>query len=197
MFEAETALLEAVRGQLQTAMSLDAHECEVEMDDEVPSIASDHYVAVTAAGAAPGRRHRTSGGVWDLQFGVRVVVYQRIADVARDRRRNPFLQHTDGLNAMLGDVIRAVDFNYPILNTANTALNANLATADDYDEDELTTIGGKFLEPLKLQQLDAGPRSVFKDPYAAANHQTKMPSDPIVALRRGVVFSGARYLKDR
>lgn len=183
MIDAETALLVAVRDRLRTELTLDAGECDVELDDEVPAIAGDRYVAVVPGGMVPGPRHNTSGGVWDMRLACRVTVFHRMRDVPRDRRRSVFLQRVSGINAELSGIISQVDFSYALLNAATVLLEGQ---AD----------GGKFFEPLKFAMTDERPVPVFRDAFDAAGN-TVTGADPVVAIKRGVRFAGARFLKTR
>ncbi|TWU22455.1 hypothetical protein Pla52o_35110 [Novipirellula galeiformis] len=183
MIEAETALLEAVRDTLRTKLKLNESQCDVELDDEtVPAISSAKHFSVSSAGLVAGKHHARSGGAIDLLLSVRVVVYHRMGDVPRDRRRSVLLERTRGLNADLTAVMDAIDFRYEPM---------NLATSN------ISTLGSRegFLEPLKFDSADTKPQPVFKDPYDAASSTAK--GDPTLAIRRGVKFSGARFVMTR
>ncbi len=184
MIDAETTLLEAVRDAVQAALSLQDRQCDVELDDIVPAIAGDLHVVIVPNGFGPGPRHMTSGTVIDQVVGCRVVVFQRMADVPRDRRRNVFLERTKGLNRLLNQVHAAIDFSYPVLDAANTSLGSAI------------TEGEGFREPLKFAGVDPRPQTVMHDPYEAASNPRR-GADPVLAIKRGINFSGARFLKVR
>ncbi len=76
MLIAETCLLLAVRDRLRTYMGLDERQCDIELDDQVPTLAREKYFTVTSAGTTPGPFHATAAGSWDLQFAVKVTLYQ-------------------------------------------------------------------------------------------------------------------------
>lgn len=183
MLLAEVALLIAIRERLIANATFASGACDIELDDQVPAIAGAEYCAVIGAGTRPGPRHSSSGGVIDAVYSVRVVLYHRIAHVARDKRRTAYVSLLSGLNARLDEIIRLIDFRYELLADAKAILNETFETV------------GKYPEPFRDAVPDATPQAVYRDPYAAAN----MPNegDPIIALRRGVVFSGARFMNTR
>lgn len=182
MIDAETSLVLAVRTRLQSVLAMTAQQCDIEPDEMVPAIAGAEYIAVLPAGVQAGPRHKSSGGVWDLYVSVRVVVFHRVAELPRDRRRSALLDRYRGLNSRLSEVVRAVDYVY--------AIN-DLATADvNQAGDER----GEFVEPLKLAQTDPTIGMVSFDLYAAQQSQL---GDPIVALKRGVLFTGSRFVGGR
>lgn len=198
MLVAETCLLLAMRSHLGTKLeewrsnvnkSLTTKvpgpiTVNIELDSQIPAIASDTYVAIVPSGAEPGPRHRSSGGVWDMVYKVRVDVYQRMAEVARDRNRDIFIDRLGALNGVLDAVIRYVNMNYELTNTTAAALILDTPAA-----------GGNYPEAFRTFTPDAHARTVFKDPYDAADMQTAI-GNPVIALARGVVFSGARFMKE-
>ena len=193
MLEAETALLAGVQVTLIAALEIDPRQCDVELDDEVPAIAADLYIAVTGGGITPGKRHNTSGGVWDLVMSVGVTLYERIGDVARDRRRSVFMDRLGGLNRRSTKAARAIDFSYGPLSTANEELRIREPGDPDYDPEAEPNIGGEFVEPLRFAG-SGPPAAVHREPYAAAGYSK---GDPVVAMKRSIRFTGARYLRVR
>lgn len=183
MLLAEVALLTAIRERLIAQMGFDSGECDIELDDQVPAIAGAEYCAVIGAGTRAGPRHSSSGGVIDAVYSVRVVLYHRISHVARDKRRTTFVSLLSGLNARLDELIALIDFSYELLADASAILNETFESV------------GKFPEPFRTFTPDASPQAVYREPYAAAN----MPNegDPIIALKRAVVFEGARFMNTR
>lgn len=179
MIDAETCLLIAVRDRLRTRLELRDTECDVELDDQVPAVSGDLYITVTPAGGRAGPRHATSGGAIDVMFGCRVTVFQKMADVPRDRRRSVFLERARGVNKRLDAVMSAIDFSYDVT-TAATAL----------------LVAGQFVEPFKFTGLDDRPQPVVRDAYDAAGAITK-GGDPVLAIKRGINFFGARFMKAR
>jgi len=184
MLVAETALLRAIRTRLRTEMILRDSQCDVELDDQLPAIAEETYFTIMAAGSTPGPRHSSSGGVWDFLINVRVVVYQRCAHVARDRKTDLFLDLQTGLNAKLDGVIRLLDQSYALTTAAKALLVGTTASA------------GEFPEPFRSFQPDANFRTVVSDPYNAAQVGA-FPADPVVGLSRGVTFQRARFMSER
>lgn len=184
MIVAETCLLLAIRNTLRTAMSLPNEGCDINLDDNIPAIAGDRYVSVCGAGVSTGERHATSGGVWDLRFNVKVTVYHRMGEVARDRRRNVFIDRLTGLNTDVGLVISAIDFSYPLLAAAKTLLATTAAA------------GGEYPEPFREFTVDANPRPIVQD-LDVAQFPGQQVADPTIALARSVVFRRARFMKER
>lgn len=183
MLVAETCLLLAVRNALRTAMSLADKQCDIELDDQVPALASDTYVTVVGAGTSPGERHSSSGGVWDMRMNVRVTVYSRMGEVARDRRRNLFIDRLTGLNKLVDTAISTIDYSYAVTAAAKVLL------------EDTTAEGGEYPEPFRSFTIDTNPRPVYKD-YDAAPMSQQM-ADPVIALARGVTFQRARFMKER
>lgn len=178
----ESELLVAVADAIRTALSLDDFACDIDTEDNVPAIAGTRHVIITPSSFQTGPRHRTTATGVDFVIGCRAVVFHRITDVPRDRRRNVYLDRTRGINSELSKIIKAVDFEYDILSAANTAMGI--------------PTGGGFIEPLRLVSLDPRPQMVMRDDYAAAGTKTT-GSQPQVAMKRGVNFSFARFLKNR
>lgn len=177
----ETELLRSVAEAVATALSLESHQVTVELDDEVPAIAGDKHVTVVPAGVDPGPTQGTNGGAFDLIVGVRVCVFHRTTSVPRDRRRSFILDRSKGLNEDIDKVIYALDFKYTITSAANNELDLPETTG--------------FIKPLVVFGIDRKPEAVFKEPYDAAMMGTK--GDPIVAIKRGVNFGGARFMLGR
>jgi|AACY02.16.fsa_nt_gi hypothetical protein len=183
MLLAETCLLQAVRDTLRSEIPLADERCDVELDDQLPSIAPQSYYAVTAGGTTPGPRHQSSGGVYDLVIDVRVTLFRRVPHRARDRRRNVYLDLLAGLNRKLDETIVLIDHSYDLLADAAQLLNAHYPFAE-------------YPEPFRTFAPDTAPRMVYRDPYDAADMQTR-GGDPIIAIARSVTFRGARAMHAR
>lgn len=184
MLDGETFLLRSVRNFLREKLTLSDTQCDCEPDEMVPAIAGDTYVAVIPNGFQPGPRHDTSGGVFDILHSVRVVVYQRIGNVPRDRRRSVYLDRLTGLNQLIAKIITQIDFSIDVMAVANTYLRTDFPTAQ------------LFIEPLRLAQVDSKPRTVSNDEYAAAIGGGG-GSSQFVALARGVTFGRCRRIQGR
>lgn len=186
MLEAEIALLEAVHTQIITKLPLRAEQCDIEPEEDLaPAIAPDIYLAIVPNGVFPGPRQNTSGGVWDLTFSVRIVAYEKIADVARDRQKNVYLNRVKNLNGLLSRAIRFLVFNQDVRTRAENLLSG-LAE------------GGQFPEPFKTFTPDKAARSVSWDVYDGAQPSGGNPIvSPILAMKRGVTLDGCRFLRDR
>lgn len=182
ILEVEISLLEAVQEQIVAQLPFNDSSCQVELDDEVPAVAADKYIAVVAGGVGNGPRHKSSGGAVDLIFNVRCVVYERIADIPRDRKSKVYLDRLKGINKLVSELLTLVDYSYDIINSATTKLTGDAA-------------GGKFMEPFRSMAIDSAPRSVDVTPYNAASMGNQ--GNRQFALRRGVTFQGARFMKVR
>lgn len=199
MFIAEAALLQAVRDKIVTDLALTEFQCQVEPDGLLPDYAEKLFIAVSPAGVIAGPRHRSSGGVIDLFIAVKVTVYKRVAEVARDRRRSTFIQLLTGLAPTLEKVTRSLDNNYDVLSSALTIVADIIAgyTPPTEPPAQITdNETGKFPEPFRQFNPEVSARSVYRDPYDAAQ-MAGPPADPIVAMARSITFSGARYMQVR
>lgn len=198
MFVAETSLLQAVRNKLILDLLLTENQCDVELDGQIPAIAKNDYFAVCPAGLRPGPRHRSSGGVYDLTVDVRVVMYRRVPEIARDRRRNVFIDLLRGMGLKLEQVIRSLDNNYTLTTNAATII-ADIIADTDIDPTPpaiAANATGEWPEPFRTFTPDPKPTMVFRETYDAAEF-AGATADPIIAISRGILFSGARYLQVR
>jgi len=198
MFIAEICLLQAIRNKLVTDLALNDKQCGHEMEGQLPdAIAPKLYIAVSPAGMSMGPRHRSSGGVIDLVFSVKVTVYNRVTEVARDRRESVFMQLLAGMAPVLERVISSLDNNYPVLDAASEILTDTIADiTGDVPAYLSSNLIGEWPEPFRTFNPELSPRMIFRDPYDAAQ-MAGPPADPIVALARSVTFSGARYMRAR
>jgi len=196
MFIAEAALLQAVRDKIVTDLELTEFQCQVEPDGLLPDYAEKLFIAVSPAGVGPGPRHRSSGGTIDLLINVKVTVYLRVTEVARDKRRSVFIKLLTGLAPYLERVTRSLDNNYDVINSAIQII-ADEITALTGSSPALTeNETGKFPEPFRQFNPEVSARTVYRDPYDAAQ-MAGPPADPIVAMARSITFSGARYMQVR
>ena len=196
MLIAEAAMLRAVRNKLRTDLSLADNQCDVELDDQVPAIAPDDYFAVTAGGIRMGPNHRSSGGVYDVLIDVRVTMFRRVPEVARDRRRNVFLDLLLGTALKLELVVRSLDNNYPLLGSAKAIVDSIIAGGINVPAAISANTTAEWPEPFRTFTADRAPRMVLREQYDAAQ-MSATGADPIVAISRGITFSGARYKQVR
>lgn len=195
MFVAEAALLQAVRDKLVDDLSLDDKQCQVELDGMLPDYAPKVFIAVSPGGVTAGPRHRSSGGAIDILIAVKLTVYNRVTEVARDKRRSTFLQLLTGLAPTLEMAARKLDYDYSVLDSAMEIVTDLLGIGTppvQLTENET----GKFIEPFRQFNPELSARMVYKDPYDAAQ-TAGPPADPIVAVARSITFSGARYMQVR
>jgi hypothetical protein len=176
----ETALLQIVRDMTREALALAETECDIDLDDIVPAIAGTKYAVVTPAGIQTGPRARSSTAV-DRLISVRVTVFHRITNVARDRRRNVFLHHNTGLNADVQKVLNKIDFSYEVLRRANDLMKMPQ--------------GEGFIEPLRFGTIDPKPSLINHDAYDAFTEPTK-GSHPVLGMKRGITFNIARFMRN-
>lgn len=199
MFVAEAALLQACRDKIVTDLGINDKNCQVELDGMLPDYAPDLYIAVSPGGVQPGPRHKSSGGAIDLLLNVKVTVYNRVPEVARDRRRSTFIQLLSGLAPTLEKVARSLDNDYPVLDSAKLLIQEIIDGVTPPTQPP-SHIGdnetGKFVEPFRQFSPELSCRTVMREPYDAAQ-MAGMPADPIVAVARSIMFYGARYMQVR
>ncbi len=195
MLVAEACLLQAVRDKLITDLELKVEQCEIELDNQVPAITHQDYYAVTAGGIRAGPRHKSSGGVYDVLIAARVTMYRRVAHVARDRRRNVFLDLVKGTGIQLERVIRSLDNNYALIASAQTILQDIIDAGGSIASGIVANTTGEWPEPFRTFSPDASWKMVTSDYDPATMSQVQ--GDPIVALSRSVLFSEARYMQVR
>jgi hypothetical protein len=183
MIVAETCLLLAIRDRLRQVLQLDDSQCDINLEDSIPAIASDRYVSICGAGVTTGERHSSSAGVWDLRIAAKVTIYHRIAEVARDRRRKTYADRLTGLNVDVGLAIETLDFSYSLLTAAQNLLPGTPAA------------GGNYPEPFREFSVDTNPRPVVQD-YDVSPMNSQM-GEPLIALARSITFRRARYMKER
>jgi hypothetical protein len=177
MLDGETYILEAVRDTLREELGLKPEQCDCEMDEKVPAIAGDTYLAVIPAGVEPGPYQNTSGGVHDVVHLVQVTVFQRCGSVPRDKNRSVFMDQLSGINAWVNRIIMALDWQIKPMAYANKRLMT-------FDRD-----AQPFIERLRFHRVDAKPRMVNSETYGAVAGLQK-GSTPYVAMVRSVVFRG-------
>ena len=173
----ETALLNAVRDEIRRLCSYSETECEVEYDEMAPANVGDVYVAVQPGGWRPGPNNNSSGGVLDELYDVDVTIVMRCAKLPRDRQRNVFAGNLENLNSRVRAVSAACHFSYLVL----TKANAEIVNTQNSNEG--------FTEPLKFGGVDAKPRMVGPDFFAAIG------SDPRAGMARTVRLVGARRIQ--
>lgn len=174
---AEIELLKAVRNHLRTELSYTDQQCNCELDDQVPAIAGDLFVAVCPGGISDGRNH-AGGNVIDQYLSIRVTPIVRIADVPRDRRRNIFIDRLAGINFELDRIIDLVDFSY------NVNVLANAELGDTY-----------FLVPFEGMAIDSRPRTVGAEVYDSMKKTGS--GHNVLGMARSVTFQRARFCKVR
>lgn len=196
MLVAEAALLQAVRDKLIDDLNLADNQCDVELDDQIPAIAKNDYFAVTSGGISPGPRHQSSGGIFDVKVDVKVTLFRRVPEIARDRRRHVFLDLMTGTALQLERVIRSLDYSYSLMASASAIVNAIIQDALPVPPAIQTNSTGQWPEPFRSFSIDRANRMIYKDIYDAAQ-MSGPPADPIIAISRGVLFQGARYMQVR
>jgi len=172
---AEKSLLLAVQERLRSVCAYTEAQCQIEYDEQAPAVTGDTYIIVMTGGWSPGPRHRTSGGVNDLLYAIDVGVVKRVTSVPRDRLRNVFFRNISALTAEVDKIYEAIDFNYDLLNAANSLIT-----------DETGSTNG-FMEPLKFTGMDRRPRLVPGDLFAS-------PGSEAAGLMRVINFGGARRI---
>lgn len=177
---AETALLLAGRTLLRRPLNnggagFSDKECQIEADEMAPAVVGDLYVVLMPGGFRPGPRHNTSGGVYDLIYGLDVLVARRTGNVPRDR----YLATLEALNAEVDRVITALDFDATnqLLQVANRLIREKTGTQDS------------FIEPLKFAGVDKRPKPAPGSFFGGTSTKA--------GIMRGVFFQGARLVTAR
>lgn len=185
----ETALLLGVLTVLRMPLDksgggFSAHECDIEADEMAPATVGDLYVAVIPGGWRPGPRHNSAGGVWDIIYGVDVLVIKRTGAVPRDRNRelvigSDYLGNLASLNHDVDRVFHAIDFDlgYTVNNTANRLITDKTGSTEG------------FVEPLKFKGVDKKPRIANAELFGGTGGKA--------GLVRGIYFDGARRISTR
>ena len=187
MILAESPFLRTCKAEIERLLGITQHETaaatqtmvRIEPDDRAPSDAAITFIAVCPGGTMPGPRHNTAGGIYDLVYAVDVVVFRRITNVPADRHVDPFLYHSDALNATVEQVIAALDYSMAWLDRVNELL-----------EDEAAGEQG-FLEALKFTSIDPKPRVVTGADYGADQRE------PRAGMKRRITFGDARRIHTR
>ena len=177
MIDGEVYVLEAVRDTIRAKLGLSQSECECEFDEQIPAIAGDRYVAIIPAGCDPGPKHNTSSGVHDSLHGVQVLVLNRATSVPRDRRRSIFLERLGGINRLLSDIVKVLDWQLDLLSLTNHLLAVDYPNADH------------FIEPLRLARIDTKPKMINSDTFAAG-------PNGYVAMGRSAWFGRCRRIQN-
>lgn len=175
----ETAILKAVRDRVREVLSLPSSSVDVELDDYVPAIAGDKHVVIVPNGWTAGPNARNSTTI-DNYLNVRVVVFNRIGNIPRDRRRDVFLGYSEGINKDLLAIRNGVEFSYDVVAKANTFLGASA--------------GEGFIEPLRFGSVDPKPQTVDEEPFTAAAPMAKASHNQL-AIKRGINFVLARFCR--
>lgn len=181
MIEGELYVLEAVRDILRSKLGLSPEQCECEYDEQIPAIAGNTYVAVIPSGCTPGPKHDTSGGIHDCIHSVQVMVIQR-AVTPRDRRRSIFLDRLSGVNLLLSNIIKAIDWQHDVHSLMN-----HLLWEDDNN-------ASPFQGFLRVSRIDPKPRMINTETYGATSGG-QSGATPYVAMARSVYFSGCRRIQ--
>jgi hypothetical protein len=175
MLAAEKNLLLAVRNRLRSQGPYTLQECEIEFDEMAPATVGNTYLAVMPAGWTPGPRHKTCGGISDLLYSVEVVVIKRITHVPRDRSRDVYFRNLRALTEDIDKVFTIIDFQYDLMNAANTLINTETGSEEG------------FIEPLKFTSISPKPQLVPAEVFAGTNEDR-------AGLKRSIVFGGARRI---
>lgn len=183
---AENPLLTAVRDYLRSKLGYSDAECGIEIDETPAAIAPDKYVAVIGNGITEGKHNNFGAGSHDQMHAIRIVVLQKIADVARDRQKNVLVANTTGINAELGRIQAVLgEFGQTVRKNANAIL------AD-------SAIGGEFLTPLEDTGMDPRPTVIDAGSYdSAMMNAGQAKGHKNFAMKRGINFGRCRYMKLR
>lgn len=181
MLSAEIAILQGVRDILRAKLGLDELQCNCEPDEQVPAIAGDYYYAVIPGGVVPGPTHNTSGGVIDMIHSVQVLAVHRKLE-PRDRSR-VFLDSLTSINKMIGNIQKAIDWQWDAL----SYINHMLYLQDPY--------AAPFIQGgiPRVTRIDPKPRPVNSQLYGGQAIGGK-GSTPYIGMSRSIYFGGMRRI---
>lgn len=177
IFEAETALINAVHRTLLEQLQISEAQIDIEVDDVAPGMAGKTFYCISPYGAQPGKHSASGDQIQNYVFGIRVAVIERIGNLPRDRRGSHFITYNSGINAQLSRVSKAIHYSHGVRRYANEELEGNEA-------------GGTFQTPLKVQSADQRPTLRQAEVYGG---KAMGQGDPIVCMVRGINFGGAEY----
>lgn len=177
------ALCLAVRDRLRTNLGLKDNECEIEYDEIAHPSTGHLFLCVTENGWRPG----DANGSYDIEhtiYGVKITIFYRVAYLPRDRKmhavlgEHQYLIAESGLNRVLRNVFRLIDWSYQLKNAADALL---LASGDERQG---------FIHPLRFASADPEPRTVQAEMFASHSSTSKTRSDHDVALAKTIRFDG-------
>jgi hypothetical protein len=181
---AETDLLQSARDYLRLKLSLTEAQCNCEPSEQAPATTGDIYYAVIPGGMSTGEVHNPSGGVFDFEYGVDVLVAMRIGNVPRDRQRNTFLDNLSGLAVKCDGVIGWLDFRYAVTTGANQLLAVHAPGTEP------------FMHPLVFSGGDGMPR--WTPPGFWGETQAQLDAGNVkVGMMRKLSFRKARRITYR
>ncbi|MFN8742030.1 MAG: hypothetical protein ACK5YR_19050 [Pirellula sp.] len=183
MIDGEVALLEAVRDTIRGKLQLSEVECDCEYDEQIPAIAKDRYVAVIPAGCDPGPNHQRAAGVHDSLHAVQVMVLIRSTAVPRDRRRSIFLNQLSGINQLLTQIIKVLDWQMDLFSLSNHYMEQQVPGSDP------------FTELLRLTRVDSKPRMVSTETYDSSKVSLN-GTTPYTAMARSAYFGRCRRMQN-
>lgn len=172
----EKCLLLAVRNRLRSECDYADSACEIEFDELPPGVVGAQYVIVQPNGFRRGPHQDKSGTVRDYVYSVAVTVIKRTRHVPRDRMRDVFLHNIGALDLEIDKIAAAIDWQYTVTTAANVLL------------DEAGDTAQGFHHPLVFQSVDARPRLVAPEAFAATGQQA-------AGMARTVFFGEARRTK--
>ena len=173
----ESALLRAVRDQIQAHASFDARQVTIEPDEQFPAVAADVHIGVMFGGVTAGPTHGTNHGASDLLYGIDIAIAMRSPKKPMDRRFDLWVDTTTSFETIQVDIDSKVDFQYAVNVAADVLILAETSSSDG------------FIEPLKLASV--GPiRNAPPEVYAGTGGGT-------AALIRTLQYRGARRIVTR
>lgn len=147
-------LLEAVKSQIETSLSLTADQnCAVRMDGKCPGFSGEFFIAVHPGGIT----NQEINAGFDEYYSVLVTVTRRATFAPEDRTATEIFTKADGLDDKCRLVMKAIHMNYSLMNSANTAINTRAGS----------TRNG-FMQPLRYQSMSA-PQEVYGEWFQAAS----------------------------
>lgn len=181
MLLGESYVLEGVRDIIRIKCGLTASQCDCEPDEQIPAIADALYVAIIPGGISPGPNQNTSGGVHDVFHSVQIMAIHRKME-ARDKQRSHFLNGLIGINNVLENVVRAIDWQADVLSKINSLMYIDYPTAQP------------FITPLRITRIDPKPRPIASDIYGGTRPGGQ-GTTPYIGVARSIYFGGMRRIQ--
>ena len=172
----ESALLRAVRDEIQAHADFNARQVTIEPDEQFPATAADVHIAVLFGGVTAGPTQDTNEGASDLIYGIDVAIAMRSPKKPRDRQWDLWVDTTTSFETIQVSIDSKIDFKNAVMTAANVFITAETSSAG-------------FIETLKLASVGSI-RDAPPEAFAGTGGGT-------AALIRTLQYRGARRVVAR